>query len=178
MFYVYTKLMIIAITGTPGSGKTTLAEYLHIHVPGSVLFSMDIFQINMALDDSELKNYFYLQVKRMMAELSEQGKTVLFEFAPTRRLGDFFDNRDDLFLYWLDISKDEAIARGLNRPKAKNYGSQQLGQDFDHAMKGVHANKPLHVLNAMKRVEDLAAEIAGLHGLSLVEDQNRAILAN
>lgn len=165
--------MIIALSGAPGAGKTTLSKYLHKHIDGSALLIADVFRIDFSCNEENLKNYFYEQIVRMATELSERGRLVIIDFAPTRKFGDFLLS-EDVKVIWLDISIEDAVRRGLQRRKSSVYGEERLRIGYEQAMKGLHiGNKEIMNVDASLPTHTIAHHIADNLKLKLINNPDR-----
>ena len=128
---MHSKLIIIR--GNSGSGKTTIAKNLQIHLgPGTMVISQDVIRRDM-LKVADREGNLSIDLIRQIAEFGKDKcefviiEGILYEGRygdMLRGLIQFYDQNADI--YYFDVPFEETVKRHNNRPKKLEFGEDSL----------------------------------------------------
>jgi predicted kinase len=153
---------LLVIRGNSGSGKSTIAEYIHSVNEDSCLVAQDYYIKYSSLDkeqDEMRKQRIFNDVKHA---LSRYELVILEGVFDSRRYKEYFDDlityhSQDNFVAYLDVSFEETLSRHQLRPKKDSFGEKEMnGWYAPHDYLGYESE---FVINESKKFDESIALI-------------------
>lgn len=159
---------LVVIRGNSGSGKSTIAERLHVTNEGSALIEQDYY-IKYASNDAALdlrrKQRIFNDVRQALGSC---GLVILEGVFDSRRYREYFDDlirdhSDDAYFAYLDVSFEETLRRHELRDKRREFGKQEmLGWYALHDYLGYECE---FIIDEDKSADESAVMIASIAGI-------------
>ena len=109
-------IVVVAISGYGGSGKSTFARELSAAIPGSVILAIDDYYTPIPLPDDDWAAYDRSQLKAALERHRQNATTSL---VICEGVGLFHPDSLDLFdiTIWMDVNLETATAQGMKRDR-------------------------------------------------------------